>query len=211
MNGVRSAAEERLDDQELIQRLVAGDEEAFSWLVRQYHPTMCRVAAGYVKDSSVVDEVVQETWLAILKGIKKFEGRSSLKTWMFRILTNRAKTRGVRESRTLPMSALGDEEGGGLDPNRFTSEGRWAQPPVDWGLSPEGLVSNRQLVGVVEGAIASLPDRQRQVMTLRDMKGWSSEEVCNVMEIKQTHQRVLLHRARTAVRAIVEARLKEGS
>jgi RNA polymerase sigma-70 factor (ECF subfamily) len=194
-------------DAELIQQLLDGDEAAFSALVTRYHSTMLRVARGYVRPDSAAEEVVQETWVAILKGLDRFQGRSSLRTWMFRILTNRAKTRGTRESRTAPFSSFSTEDG--ADPVRFDERGMWKTPPEDWGFTPERMISNRQLMDRLQVAIDALPERQRQVVTLRDVRGWSSEEVCNAMEISETNQRVLLHRARTKLRAALEVQMKE--
>lgn len=204
----------RPEERELIASLLKGDEQVFAALVDQHHPTMLRVARAYVPARGVAEEVVQETWLAILRGLPKFQGRSSLKTWMFRILTNRAKTRAKREGRTVPMSAMGplDEDGEpAVRPDRFTDQGHWSSPPREWRTSPEQLVVNAEVREQIVAAIATLPERQRLVVTLRDLKGWTSQEVCNVLEISHTNQRVLLHRARSKVRAVVERYLDGGS
>lgn len=194
------------DDEHLIVRLQAGDEAAFAWLVDQYHQTMLRVAAQYLRSApTAVEEVVQEAWLSFLGSLKRFEGRASLKTWLFRILVNRAISRGKRERRTIPMSALGDEDEDqlGVDPARFTN-GMWSSPPVAWRTTPEKLMVDAEARMLVEAAIEDLPPRQKMVITLRDVNGWTSEEVRNAMDISQSNQRVLLHRARSRVRAALE-------
>ncbi len=188
-------------DAERVARLRAGDEVAFAELVTAHHTTMVRIARGYVSSDSVAQEVVQDAWLGILRGLARFEGRSSLKTWMYRIVTNRAKTRGKREKRVTPLSALGsDDEGPALSADHFDSGGGWNSPPSSW-TNPERLQQDRDLRGQLSEAIDTLPERQRLVLTLRDVRGLSSTEVCNVLEISETNQRVLLHRARTKVRA----------
>ncbi|MEN0064471.1 MAG: sigma-70 family RNA polymerase sigma factor [Myxococcota bacterium] len=192
-------ASPRSGDQALIERLLNKDPTAFAALVDEHNDTMLRVAQAIVRSRSVAEEVVQETWVAILKGIAKFEGRSSLKTWMFRILTNRARTRATRERRTLPASALGQEDDP-VDLDRFDSAGMWKAPPDRWHGTPEKSAVDHETGAELEKAIAELPERQRMVLVLRDVQGWSSEEVRNVMDIGETNQRVLLHRARTKVR-----------
>ncbi|MEK6277583.1 MAG: sigma-70 family RNA polymerase sigma factor [Actinomycetota bacterium] len=171
---------------------------------------MLRVARLYVRDAAVAEEAVQETWLAVLNGIDSFEGRSSLKTWIFRILANRAKTRGEREGRTIPLSAAfaADAEAGeaSVDPDRFLGPDSrtpylWATPPRSW---PVERVLEREALGVVQAAIEELPDSQREVIRLRDVEGWSAEEVAAALEISNGNQRVLLHRARSKVRAALE-------
>ena len=195
-------------DAELIRRLLDGDEQAFAQTVTKYHATMLRVARGYLSPPSAAEEVVQETWLAVLNGLGRFQGRSSLKTWMFRILANRARTRARREGRMMPISAMGalDEDGQpAVDPDRFTSEGVWARSPTEFAGSPDSFADRTEIRQQVEQAIETLPERQRLVVTLRDLKGWSSDEVCNVLEISATNQRVLLHRARSKVRSALES------
>jgi RNA polymerase sigma-70 factor, ECF subfamily len=198
------------DEAMIVARLRDGDEAAFAELLDRYGSTMLRVAQMYVKDRASAEEVVQETWLAVLNGIDRFEGRSSLKTWLFRILTNRAKTRGERDGRMLPFSALaGTEAESGepaVDPDRFlgpdsATPGAWAAPPRAW---PEDRVLAREAVGVIESAIDMLPDTQREVIRLRDVEGWTPMEVADALEISDGNQRVLLHRARSKVRAALE-------
>ena len=200
------------EDHELVQRLRDGDEAAFAELIDRYGVTMVRVAQMYVRDRATAEEVVQETWLAVLNGIDRFEERSSLKTWLFRILTNRAKTRGEREGRMVPFSSLegaGEEDEPSVDPDRFLGPdspdaGAWAAPPRAW---PQEEVLGRETLGVVEMAIEQLPEAQREVIRLRDVEGWTPMEVAEALEITDGNQRVLLHRARSKVRAALEAYL----
>jgi RNA polymerase sigma-70 factor, ECF subfamily len=204
---VAAASEERL-----LARLRAGEETAFRELVTQHHQMMKRVALTFVRTPSVADEVVQETWLAVINGLDRFEGRSSLKTWIFRILTNRAQSRGVREQRTTPFSSLSpseEDDGPTVDPDRFLSAdhataGYWSVAPSRFFELPEDRLLAAETSALVAAAIAHLPARQRQVMSLRDVEGWDAEEVCTCLELSQANQRVLLHRARAAVRARLE-------
>ncbi len=200
------------DEMRLIDGLRAGSESAFAELVRMYGASMLRVALLYVRSRAVAEEVVQETWLAVLKGIGRFEGRSSLKTWLFRILTNTAKTRAVREGRSVPFSALasdGEDGGSSVDPDRFLGPderfaGHWSAPPSSWAGEPEERLVAGETLEVVKAAIEKLPPAQALVITMRDVEGFSSEEVRNALEISETNQRVLLHRARTKVRRALE-------
>jgi RNA polymerase sigma-70 factor (ECF subfamily) len=197
------------EDHELVQRLRDGDESAFVELIDRYGATMLRVAQMYVRDRASAEEVVQETWLAVLKGIDRFEERSSLKTWLFRILTNRAKTRGQRDGRMVPFSALAgasDEPDPSVDPDRFFGPdsphpGAWAAPPVAW---PQEKLLESETLGVIEMAIDELPEAQRDVILLRDVDGWTPMEVSDALGITDGNQRVLLHRARSRVRAALE-------
>ena len=193
----------------LTQQLLAGDEAAFSALVAAHHGSLLRLALTFVADRGTAEEVVQETWLGVIKGLKSFEGRSSLKTWIFRILVNRARTRGARDGRLLTFSALASSEREGSElTDRFTSEGRWLHPPGNWEeQNPEDLLLRRETVERLQRAVADLTAAQRAVITLRDIEGLDSPEVCNVLGISETNQRVLLHRARTKVRAALEDRL----
>jgi RNA polymerase sigma-70 factor, ECF subfamily len=197
------------DDHELVQRLRDGDDTAFAELIDRYGVTMVRVAQMYVRDRATAEEVVQETWLAVLNGIDRFEERSSLKTWLFRILTNRAKTRGERDGRLVPFSSLAgaaQDDEPSVDPDRFfdpdsPTPGAWAAPPVPW---PEDKVLEHETLGVIEMAIDQLPEAQREVILLRDVEGWSPMDVADALEITDGNQRVLLHRARSKVRAALE-------
>lgn len=203
------------DERELVAALQRGDERAFAALVDRHHGALVRVAMIWVRDRAVAEEVAQETWLGVLKGIERFEGRSSLKTWLFRILANRARTRAVREARSIPLSALGgagDEDGGEptVSPERFldTGDGRpgpWAVPPESWARVPEEELLGRETRQVIEDAIATLPPRQQEVITLRDVEGLDSAEVAEHLGVSEGNQRVLLHRARAKVRTALEA------
>lgn len=201
------------DETELVLQLRRGDEAAFAGLVERYHAPMLRLARSFVPSAEVAEEVVQEAWLGVLQGIDRFEGRSSLKTWLFRILTNIARTRGERESRTVPFSSLARAEADGdepaLDPDRFMAEGQpgagmWANPPKAWHDLPEERLLSNEVMGVVAAAIDRLPPAQRTVILLRDVQNLSAEEACNALEVSETNQRVLLHRARSKVRRELE-------
>jgi RNA polymerase sigma-70 factor (ECF subfamily) len=205
------------EDARLVEALRAGDEAAFERLMRQYYSSLLRVALIYVPTRAVAEDVVQETWLGVLNGIDRFEGRSSLKTWIFRILTNIAKTRGVREGRTLPFSALERPEGvpePAVEPERFLPPeharwpGHWAPKPTPW---PEERLLAGETRAVIERAIERLPPAQRAVITLRDVEGWDAEEARNALGVSETNQRVLLHRARSKVRRALEEYLSEES
>lgn len=201
----------------LLQRLRAGDEMAFRAVVKQHHQPMRRLALSFVQTESVADEVVQETWLAVIRGLGDFEGRCSLKSWIFQILVNRARSRGARERRITPFSSLGDqadEFGETVDPERFLPagsrfEGYWAVAPSRFFALPEEQLLAQETTELVEEAIQDLPARQQQVMRLRDIEGWSSEDVCDSLSISAANQRVLLHRARAAVRAALESHFSE--
>jgi RNA polymerase sigma-70 factor (ECF subfamily) len=201
------------EDSRLVAALRTGEEAAFRELTRMHHAALVRVAQIYVSNRAVAEEVVQETWLAVLEGIDRFEGRSSLKTWIFRILANRAKTRAQRERRTIPISALQPERvpEPALDPDRFRDSedprwpGHWAVPPQQW---PEDRLLASETREKLAEAIDALPASQRAVISLRDLEGWSAEEVCNALDVSETNQRVLLHRARSKVRQALEEYLQ---
>jgi RNA polymerase sigma-70 factor (ECF subfamily) len=196
--------DERLsrEDARLVEGLRAGDEAAFKALMREYGGAMLRVAQMYVSSRAVAEEVVQDAWIGVLRGIGRFEGRSSLKTWLFRIVANTAKTRGVREARSIPFASLGDDSEGSIDPDRFLGSGE--RFPGHWAVPPEGRVLATEAMGVIERAVEALPPAQRAVITLRDIQGLSSEEVRNALDLTETNQRVLLHRARSKVRSALE-------
>ena len=195
---------------ELLDALRDGQESAFAGLVQQYHASIVRMARIYVSNRATAEEVAQETWLAVLNGLDRFEGRSSIKTWIFRIVANIARTRAQRDARSLPFSSLGDETGEpAVDPDRFAPSGErwaghWKSYPDRWDALPEHRLVGDETRSRIEGAIERLPPGQRQVITLRDVEGWSSEEVCSALEISETNQRVLLHRARSKVRQALE-------
>jgi RNA polymerase sigma-70 factor (ECF subfamily) len=192
---------------ELVEALREGDENAFAELVDRYHGSLVRVARMYVRDGATAEEVAQETWLAVLGGIDRFEARSSVKTWLFRILTNRAKTRGEREARSIPFSSMGDSDqppAEADDPADLTP-GTWRS----WEGDPEERLLAGEARELILTTIETLPPSQRATITLRDIEGLSAEEVCNVLDVSDTNQRVLLHRARTAVRRALERYLGE--
>ena len=216
-----TAPDRRADDgreRALVAALRRGEEAAFVELVGLYGVSLLRLARTFVRDRAVAEEVVQETWLAVLNGIDRFEERSSLKTWIFQILSNRARTRAVRERRSAPFSSLaGDEEGdeAAVDADRFRPAGdrwagHWAAAPADWRALPEERLLGRETAGRVRDAIATLPPRQADVLVLRDVHGWEPAEVASAMGISEGNQRVLLHRARSKVRAALELYFAEG-
>ena len=198
---------------ELVARLRGGDEEAFERLVAGHYATMLAVAMTHVRTRSLAEEVVQETWLAVIQGLDRFEGRSSLKTWILSILVNKAKTRGVREARTVPFTALEAEGDAPAVPrDRFRGPGdpfpgHWRASPAEWGASAATAAGDRETLRVVMGAIAALPLPQQTVIRMRDVEGYSAEEVCAALEVSEGNQRVLLHRARSRVRAALEEHL----
>jgi RNA polymerase sigma-70 factor (ECF subfamily) len=199
-------------NERLIAELRSGDETAFRTLVKRHDGAMRRVAFAYVRNVSVADEVVQETWLAVIKGLDRFEARSSLKTWIFSILVKRAQSRDVRERRTTPFSSLATQDGetgATVDPERFlpadhAAAGYWALTPNRFFELPEDRLLAEETTRLVAEAISRLPARQQQVISLRDVEGWEAEEVCNSLGLSAANQRVLLHRARAAVRGDLE-------
>ena len=201
-----------MSDAELIAALRAGDERAFEGLVERLHPSLVRVARLYVSSDAVAQEVAQETWLGVLNGLDRFEERSSLKTWIFRILANIAKTRGVREGRSVPFSAVAgaEEHERAVDADRFIpadaerAARHWAIPPAVWSTEPDERVLAGEMRELIFRTIDRLPPNQRAAIVLRDVEGWSSEEVRNELGVGETNQRVLLHRARSKVRQALE-------
>ena len=197
------------EESELLARLRAGDEQAFDALVGRLYGTMLTVARTYVKDRAVAEEVVQETWLGVINGLDRFEGRSSLKTWILSILVNQAKTRGTREARTVPFASLEPEDHApAVDPERFRGPheqytGGWRAFPANWKAADE-LVQDRETIRVAMRAIADLPLTQQTVIRMRDVEGYSAEEVCATLDVSEANQRVLLHRARSRVRSALE-------
>ena len=198
-------------DQHLIRSLKAGDEGAFASLVDEYSSSLLGVAMGYVGSRAVAEEVVQETWLAVINGLDRCEGRSSLKTWIFKILTNTASTRGQRERRIVPFSSLGGDQEAeeAVDPDRFFPPdhshypNHWSLGPTAWETPEDGLLSG-ETRDVILKAIAELPPSQRAVVTLRDVEGWPPEEVCDALALSEGNQRVLLHRGRSKIRLALE-------
>lgn len=197
-----------MNDKEVLRKLKAGDEETFLRLVRENHGVFTSLARNYVKTKETAEEIVQETWMAVLKGIDRFEGRSTLKTWMFGILCNLARTRAKREHRTILFSEVGGEDEPGkpaVDPSRFKASGYWNEPPRPWDdHTPERLAHNSEMMEHLKEAIKELPDTQRAVVALRDIAGLSSGEACNVLGLSETNQRVLLHRGRARLRGMLE-------
>lgn len=202
-------------DAALLEALRRGDEAAFRALVQEHGPFLMRLVMMHVPSRAVAEEVVQDTWLAVLNGLDRFEGRSSLRTWIASIALNKARTRGTREGRIVPFALLRRryEEGGGpaLEPDRFQGRrgerpGWWASPPAEWD-EPQRRLEAAETRDVLLRAIRDLPPRQREVISLRDLSGWDAEEVCNALDLTETNQRVLLHRARSKVRAALEDHL----
>lgn len=198
------------NDTVLVAALRAGDESAFAYLLDRYDAALRRTARSYVPTPDIADEVVQDAWLGVIRGIDRFEGRSSLKTWIYQVLLNTARSRGVRESRSVPFSSVGpDDDQPTFSPDRFQPPGAahpggWAAPPQPWDEQPHERVQAAETLDRVRSVIDRLPATQRVVITLRDIEGWSSDEVCNVLDITATNQRVLLHRARARVREDLE-------
>ena len=203
------------EERRLLAALRSGDERAFEQLVTTHGPPMRRIARCYVSSDAAVDEVVQDAWAGVVSGLDRFEERSSLRTWIFQILVNRAKTTGIRDSRTLPFSTLDTEdEGPVVAPDRFLgpdshSPGSWATPPRPWD-DPEGRLLSLEARRRLRAALAMLPSRQQAVVTMRDVEGMSAEEVCNLLEISPENQRVLLHRGRSALRGALESYVESG-
>jgi RNA polymerase sigma-70 factor (ECF subfamily) len=221
MSDSESAAPTLLSDEDtaLVARLRNGDSAAFEELVDKYHGAIVRFARLYVPTQELAEDVAQETWMGVLRGLDRFEGRSSLKTWIFRIAANRAQTKGKREARTIPFAALASSEAGQDEPvevDRFLpaeSErpGFWSTLPVDFDNQPEGRLLSDETFAVIRKAIDTLPPMQATVITMRDLQQWSSQEVREALDITEANQRVLLHRARTKVRRVLEEYLSAGS
>jgi RNA polymerase sigma-70 factor (ECF subfamily) len=199
----RSKAAACDEDGELVARLRAGDEQAFVLLVSRHHAAMLRIACSFVSSTSVAEEVVQDTWLGVLRGLDGFAGRSSFKTWLLRILVNRARSTGVREHRSI---AVGDVAPA-VDRGRFDASGAWMSPPQHWVEDSDDRLVAEALTGRIQTALGELPERQREVIMLRDVDGLSGHEVCEVLEISEVNQRVLLHRGRSHLRQALEAEM----
>ncbi len=203
------------DDATLVKALVARDPAAFTYLLDRYQGQLVRLAVQYVPSRAVAEEVVQDTWLAVITGIDGFEGRSSLKTWLFKVMVNIARTRGVREKRVIPFASAGadDDLGPAVAPSRFRRFGReagaWKRPPVVW-AEAEDRVLDREAIDLVHVEIERLPPAQREVITMRDVLGWSAMDVCSALDVSEVNQRVLLHRARSKVRGALERHYAEA-
>jgi RNA polymerase sigma-70 factor, ECF subfamily len=199
-----------VSDEETLTALRSGDERAFRDLFARTYPVMKRVARAYVASDAVAEEIVQETWMAVVTGLDRFEGRSALSTWIFSILTNQAKNHSAREKRAVPFSCVapGDAEEPAVDPDRFQKDddawpGHWATPPRPW-QKPERRLLSLEAREHLRAALAQLPDRQRVIVGLRDIEGHSADEVCDLLDLSSENQRVLLHRGRTRLRAVLE-------
>jgi RNA polymerase sigma-70 factor, ECF subfamily len=200
------------EDGSLVAAILQGDDDAFTTLIDRYHPSLIRMATLFVRDRHIAEEVAQETWIGVLRGLDRFEGRSTFRTWLFGILANQAKRRGERERRIIPFSALSqlpDGDDPALPEERFRPPGAdwagwWATPPTAWEIAPEEAALSAEVRAELEQAIATLPPNQRAVLTLRDVEGWETREICNVLGLTPTNQRVLLHRARSRVRQELE-------
>lgn len=202
----------------LLARLRAGDEAAFAALIDLHHAALLRMARTYTSDPALAGELVQDTWIAFLESLERFEGRSSIKTWLFRILMNVARARLRKESHTVPLSTLTETKEAAVEPGRFHGRwipgygGHWSDPPARWAERPEEQALAGEVRGAIQAAVAELPEQQRQVIVLRDIEGFPAEEVCNLLGLSDTNQRVLLHRARSKVRRALDVRLGgEGS
>jgi len=196
-----------------LEALRSGNDAAFEALIGRYHGPMMRLAMTYLRDRGAAEDAVQETWLTCLKTLDRFEGRSSLKTWIFGILLNVARSRRRKESRILPFTSLfrrdgGSDRGPTVDPRRFGSDGMWSAPPDSWSNVPESRLLDRETVGKVKAAIETLPAKQREVVILRDVAGFEADEVCALLSISQANQRVRLHRGRASVRKMLEEYLR---
>jgi RNA polymerase sigma-70 factor (ECF subfamily) len=202
------------DDATLVGALSARDPDAFGFLLDRYHGPLMRLARQYVSTEAVAEEVVQQTWLAVMQSIDRFEGRASVKTWLFRILVNTARANGVKEHRSIPFSSVApvDDREPAVDPSRFRRfrhAGQWKQPPDPW-PGPEEQALGEEVLAVVAAAIDRLPPAQREVVTVRDVLGWTAPEACEALEVSAGNERVLLHRGRSKIRAAVERYYEEG-
>jgi RNA polymerase sigma-70 factor (ECF subfamily) len=196
-----------VDDAELLERLLAGDKDAFREIVTKYHESLVRVARYYVANDASAEDVAQETWIAVLKGIERFEGRSSFKTWLFRIAVNRARTKGVKEHRVVAVDIASDRS---LLAGRFNERGMWSDPPIPFTDSVDDAITNAPIVRLVHESLARLPEAARAVVTLRDVQGLSTTEVAGLLELSEANVRVILHRSRARIRSEVEASMRAG-
>jgi RNA polymerase sigma-70 factor (ECF subfamily) len=190
-------------DRDLLDRVRAGDERAFMALVCRHQAALVRLARTYVPSNAVAEEVTQDAWLAVLRGLADFEGRSTFRTWLFQILVNRARSTGVREHRSV---AVGDT-GPVVDASRFDASGAWMSPPQHWVEDSDERLAAESFAGPIRAALDGLPPRQREVVLLRDVDGLSAEEVRDVLQISEANQRVLLHRGRSGLRGALEDQL----
>ena len=201
-------------EEELVARLRAGDEAAFAKLVDELHGPLVAFARTFTRSGSLPEEIVQETWLAVIRGLPRFEGRSSIRTWVFGILIRRARTMAVREARQAASGPVGDAPGGAAGEEWLPGRGRvglWDDTPTAWHLDdPAALQESAEALDVVNAALEALPEVQRQIVLLRDVEGLSAAEACNILELSETNQRVLLHRGRAAIRRALDRYVREG-
>ena len=196
------------NDADLVKRLQAGDESAFTALVERYHAPLLRLAMAFVPSRAVAEEVVQETWIGVVRGIERFEGRSSLKTWLYRIVVNRARSAGVKARRETPYDLSRPEPA--VPPHRFDSSGQWSDPPAAWAEDAEDRLEAKKTVALIARHLDEVPPAQRQVVLLRDFEGLPAAEVCQLLGISESNQRVLLHRGRSRIRGMVERERGKG-
>ncbi len=197
-----------MDDAELLERLLKGDEKAFVEIVQRYHESLVRVARYYVSTEASAEDCAQDTWIAVLRGVERFEGRSSFKTWLFRILVNRARTTGVKEHRVVPIDpTLPDRT---VSASRFNQGGMWLEPPTPFTETIESGMVNEPIVRLVHESIARLPESARAVVTLRDVEGLSTTEVAEMLGLSEANVRVILHRGRARIRSEVETTMQAG-
>lgn len=196
-----------MDDEDLLGKLLVGDEQAFRELVSRYHTALVRVARFHVANDAAAEDVAQDTWVAVLKGVHRFEGRSTFKTWLFRICVNRARTSGMRDHRQVPTD-VADEAS--VAASRFNESGMWADPPVPFDELVDGRLDDAKVAAAIHAAIAALPDTQQAVVTLRDVEGLSSYEVSSLLGLTEANVRVILHRGRAKVRAAIESAIRRG-
>lgn len=200
-------------DRATVAALRGGDAAVFRRVVADFHPSLMRMARTFVPSEAVAEEVVQETWIAVIRGIDRFEQRSSLRTWVTRILINIGRARGVKERRTVPLASLRGDSGPAVDPERFTGpagHGTWRDPPARWSDAPEVVAQSAETIAFVVRTVQTLPEQQRLVVMLRDVEDRSSADVCAMLGITEGNQRVLLHRGRATVRAVLEASWADG-
>lgn len=209
-----------MHDEELAARLRAGDEAAFRKIITRYGGRLSRLARSFARTDAVIEEAVQETWMAVITGIHAFEGRAPLRTWIFGILVHQARRLGVKEHRHARVALGGNLAGDPARPREDAEDrepgmgrsGRWIEPPMPWRLAgPESAVLGKETLSIIEGALARLPEAQRQVVLLRDIEGLTAPEVCNILDVSDTNQRVLLHRGRAQVRRALDRYMKDGA
>ena len=196
------------DDAELVRRLQAGDEAAFTALVERFHAPLLRIAMSFVPSRAVAEDAVQDTWVGVVRGIERFEGRSSLKTWLYRIVVNRARSAGVKARRETPTDLARSEPA--VPPHRFDASGQWSDPPEAWAEDAEDRLEAKKTVALITRHLDEVPPAQRQVVLLRDFEGLGAADVCELLGISEANQRVLLHRGRSRIRGMLERERGKG-